>query len=85
VFYGTRRDHKFYVVAGFACSDYPKSYVGGDVTTGRASNASQFKSDDQEKKRISRSYSLAGGRGAENSLPQNICSVQNLLKLDRKI
>jgi hypothetical protein len=85
VFYGTRRDHKFDVVAGFACSDYPKSCVDGSVATGRTSNASQFKSDDQEKKRISRSYSLAVGRRAENSLPQNICSVQNLLKLDSRI
>jgi len=80
-----RRYPKFGVVAGIAFSDYPERYVEGSISTGRVSHANQVKGDDPDKKKgILWSYWLAVGRGADNPISQNICSLQNLLKLERR-
>jgi hypothetical protein len=60
-----RRYLYFDVVAGLACSEYPESYAGGSVATGRGSHAGEDKVDDPDKG-IPWSSRLEVVRGDEN-------------------
>jgi hypothetical protein len=69
--------------AGLVWSNYPESYTGSSISTDRASHAKQVKGDDPDKRDIL-VLQAGGWSWGYNSTPENTCSIEKLLLLERR-